>query len=276
MSFKLLRVIFKLGKILAVTPDYKNRRLLARQKVYAYLMSGFITVALGVALMYRKPDYSQYDLMNLVIQLLLDGNLYILNIYTILTVSWKKPLWHKLINNLKIVKTDTVKEPSLLLPFVITNIIYWSYQIYMTYTFYKHILGVEIFKQFAIEYLQLYDQYLINCLFHFFVKMLLARYQTLRIKLEHQFWSLQKLDRRTQNYCFVGFQQITTEFCLLKETVDIVNNIFGWPLLLITAYATLQALIYLQGTIVIFNHLSHNMVIYVTVVILWHCVRSIK
>ena len=146
----------------------------------------------------------------------------------------------------------------------------------MTYIFYKYILGVEIFKQFAIEYLQLYDQYLINFLFYVFAKMLLARYQTLRIKLQHQFWSLQKLDRRTQNYCFVGFQQITTEFCLLKETVDIVNNIFGWPLLLITAYATLQALIYLQGTIVIFNHLSHNMVIYVTVVILWHCVRSIK
>jgi hypothetical protein len=58
---------------------------------------------------------------------------------------------------------------------------------------------------------------------------------------------------------------------LLKESVDIINNLFGWPVLLNIMFAGLQMLVYMQG-IVVGAFYTYDTIIYTVMIILWHCV----
>jgi hypothetical protein len=220
---------------------------------------------------YRQPYYAQFVYIKAIIQILLDSILYVLNICTILTALWKRPQWYKLTKNLKTVQNNNnIVEKSDRFLFVFYNLIYWGYQIYMTLIFYE-IMGVEFLKQFAIEYLQLYGQFIINFTFYVFSKMVLVRYRSLRKSLESQVRLVRKLSSRTIVYSLDHLNRIKYDIYLLKESVDIINNLFGWPVLLTIMFSGLQMLVYMQGIVVgAFN--TFDTIIYTVMVMLWHCV----
>jgi hypothetical protein len=272
MSFRSLRIVLQVGKLLAFTPGHKEiKNGTVPQKVYSYSMVTLITVGVGISVGYRVPDYVRLTYMRAIIQILLDSILYVLNICTVLTVLWKRPQWHKLTKNLKTVQNhNNIVEKSDRFLFVFYNLIYCGYQSYMTLIFYK-IMGVEFFKQFAIEYLQLYGQFIINFAFYVFSKMVLVRYRSLRKNLESQVRLVRKLSSRRIVYSLDHLNRIKYDIYLLKESVDIINNLFGWPVLLNIMFAGLQMLVYMQG-IVVGAFYTYDTIIYTVMIILWHCV----
>ncbi|KAH0820653.1 hypothetical protein MTP99_000554 [Tenebrio molitor] len=276
MSFRSLRIVLQVGKLLAFTPGHKEiKNETIPQKVYSYSMVTLITVGVGISVGYRQPDYVRLSYMRAIIQILLDSILYLLNICTILTALWKRPQWHKLTKNLKTVQNhNNIVEKSDRFLFVFYNLIYCGYQTYMTLIFYD-IMGVEFFKQFAIEYLQLYGQFIINFAFYVFSKVVLVRYRSLRKNLESQVRLVRKLSSRRVVYSLDHLNRIKYDIYLLKESVDIINNLFGWPVLLNIMFAGLQMLVYMQG-IVVGAFYTYDTIIYTVMIILWHCVITLS
>ncbi|RZC40630.1 7tm 7 domain containing protein [Asbolus verrucosus] len=163
MSFRQLKLVMKVGKFLAVTPDYAETQKTFCQKLHTFFMVGWITAGFVTACVYRYTTYTQFIHMKVVVQLSIDLSLYALNIYTIVTALSKRPQWYRLIRNLK--KTQNANK---------------------------------------------------------------------------------------------------------AKSVDIFNDIFGWPLLFITTFTTLQVLIYLQIIFVkAFNTIQ--LIIYSFSYMFWHC-----
>ncbi|RZC41944.1 gustatory receptor [Asbolus verrucosus] len=270
MSFKQLKLVLKVGQLLAITPGYKeteNQTFL--RKLYAFFMIGLITIGVSVSGVYRYRYYVNFIQMKAVIQILLDSALYILNIYAVLMAVCKRTQWFKLIKNLK--KTQNVtNEKSHLWAFIASNFFYWGMEVHMTYLFTK-IMDVEFYKQFAIEYLQMYSQFLIYFLLHVLLKMIISRYRSITNILNDQLGLIRKLERRQlrPRYPMTCLRKLKYDICLLKETVDIFNNIFGWPILFSIIFTSLQVLIYLQ---VIFTRgfKTVETVVYSFSIIFWH------
>lgn len=272
MSFKLLKLILKVGYFLALTPGFKQTRIRSLpHKIYAYCMVVFITVGVGVSVFYREKDYAKFIHIKAVVQISLDLTLYIQNIYTILTSLKKKFMWYQLLKNLKILQNhNNIRENSNYLLFVASNCFFWGYQSYMSYIFARR-MGDEFFKQFAIEYFQMYTLFFVNFLYFVVIKMLLVRYQALTNILRYKLKFLDKQDNHRFRYRLHNLNRIQYDLCLLKETVDIANEIFGWQTLFIITYATLQILAYLH-LIVMLGFKNVYMIIYIIGVIFWHIV----
>ncbi|RZB40308.1 7tm 7 domain containing protein, partial [Asbolus verrucosus] len=164
-----LRLVFRVGKIFAITPssmEIKNQS--TSQKYYSCLVIAFYTVGVLVSCCYRKDYYIQYIHIKLAIQIILDSSLYVLNICTVLIALNKRSQWFKLIKNFKITQegSENVKEKSHLLRFSISNLFFWGIMLHMTYIF-TSLMGVDFFKQYAIEYVQLYVQFFLQILLCF-------------------------------------------------------------------------------------------------------------
>lgn len=246
-----LHALLKLGKILAVAPSCEATKT---GKLYSFVMAGLITLGVGVSIVYRIPFYGEADIIQLVIQILLDSTLYVFNMYTVLT-SQRSQIWHELVKNLETLQTKNTPNEGI--QFVSINLMFWGCQIYMTLVAYRAI-KVDFFKQMAIEYLQFYDQFIVNYTFYVLLKMILARYRFLTNELQHSL-SVQEATK------------VKRDFCRLKESVDRVNTIFGWPFLLTIVNASLQTLLYLQ-TMIIFPSLPLDSVFYTLIAIFWQYV----
>ena len=267
MSLRLLKLVFRVGKILAVAPSYhdiKNQTF--PSKIYGCLMASLLTFGVGVSVAFRAADYAKFFTMKLIVQVLLDGTLYVLNIYSILKIPYKKFHWNKLIKSIeKFDNNNHVKEKSKYGSFVLANGVFFFYQLYMTCLL-SRTIGIKFYKQFAIEYLQLYDQFVINFLLYVFLTMLITRQKCLRQKFETQIGL-------AKNSTVAQFDTIKHDVCLLKEISEIINDIFGWPLFLTIAFTTLQMIMYLQ-LLAIIPYLQLPYLICLASVILWQCVSS--
>ncbi|NP_001161925.1 gustatory receptor 54 [Tribolium castaneum] len=272
MSFKLLRLVLKVGHFFAITPGFRKNRTTCPEKIYAYGVVAFITLGVAVSVFYRAKDYAKFIHIKAVVQITLDATLYVQNIYTVLTALTKKPLWFKLLKNLKMVQNhNNIREKSHYCLFVASNCFFWSYQSYMSYIF-ANIMGLEFYKQFAIEYFQMYVLFFVNFAFFVVVKMLLVRYRNLTKQLRFKLRFFEKLGNRRLGFV-QRLDQIQFDICLLKEGVDLVNDIFGWQILFLITYATLQILVYLHLAVML-GFQDIYMIVYIIVVIFWYTVNA--
>ena len=260
MSFKVLKIVFKVGTILGVTPPYNKTKTSCFRKIYHYFIIAFITCGLATSVYFRKSSYLRFFFLKAVSQILVESSLYFLNIHAVFAALRKKRQWYKLLQNLKTVQAES-KNGFHCVIFIASNLIFCAYQTYMTLIV-TRILGVNFYKQFAIEYLQLYNQFIVNYLLFVFLTMLLDRYQRLGDNLK-------KLKTSGYQYSLCVVNEAAYDVCLLKESVDILNDIFGWPILLTVAFTGLQMLIYLEITIVI-PRLGGAVISYIVAIILWH------
>ncbi|XP_044264847.1 uncharacterized protein LOC123011469 [Tribolium madens] len=274
MSFRLLKLVLKVGHFFAITPSFKKSRIpTCPEKIYAYCVVAFLTLGVAISMFYRAKDYAKFIHIKAVVQITLDFTLFVQNIYTVLTALKKKSLWWLLLKKLKIVQNhNNIEEKPQYCLFVASNCFFWIYQSYMSYIF-ASLQGDEFFKQFAIEYFQMYVLFFVNFSFFVVVKMLLVRYQALSRHLRLNLHFLEKPENRRVGYSLAHLDKIQYDFCLLKEAVDLANNIFGWQILFLITYATLQILVYLH-LIVMLGFKDIYMIIYIVVVIFWHTVNA--
>ncbi|RZC34652.1 hypothetical protein BDFB_009047 [Asbolus verrucosus] len=257
MSFKLLELIFQIGKFLAITPStIKVKNVTTVEKWHAIFMLAFYTVAVLISCIYRASSYRAFIHIRLTIHVMLDTTLYMFSICTILT-AFRRRQWYRLMKNLRNVRSfRNNSEQSHYRSFVVLNLIYWVVISYLGWIFYGT-MGMEFFKQYGIEYLQIYTQFLISFLMYAILKMLKKRYHSVKNSLLMKKFevSLIKYDIR-----------------VLKECVDIFNRIFGWPFLMNIVYASLQILIYLSNIFLISSKFKLTLVISNINVILLYCV----
>ena len=233
-------------------------------------MAGLVTLGVGIAMIFRAPFYQESSGFGVIIQILLDSTLYILNIYSILTSHGKNYVWCKLLKNLKTVDDNySIREHSNYWRFIGVNVLFWGGQTYMSYWGYSAI-GFDFFRQFAIEYLQMYDELVINFLFYAVLTMLLTRYHALTKQQQYHLFLLTKYGNTTQ--FTKACSKIKLDFCRLKVCADIANDIFGWPLLFTIVYACLQTLLYLE--IIVVTPISLNSILYVLIIIFLHYVSN--
>ncbi|RZC34766.1 7tm 7 domain containing protein, partial [Asbolus verrucosus] len=257
MNFKLLRTVFAIGKLFAITPpsiDITNATNC--QKLHAYLMIIFYTIGVIISCYHKISSYIRYDNLKLAIKAILDSSLYIFNICTVAMPLIKRSQWYILIKNLKITqKSDDVTEKKSGRSFVWFNFAFWSCMAYMTYTF-ANIMGVEFFKQYWVEYVQLYVQFLTSFLMYTILTMLRARY----CSVFRQLFNIRKFG--------AAANRIKHDINILKETVDVFNDIFGWPTLLIVVFVSLQVLAYLDNIFVVSSTTDVKILLYNVILLL--------
>ncbi|KAJ3619932.1 hypothetical protein MTP99_003937 [Tenebrio molitor] len=103
--------------------------------------------------------------------------------------------------------------------------------------------GFEYVSRYNVDYLQDYMLYSYNTILYVIARMIFIKY-----KLIHKFLRqvLYRKDDCEMNY-YLKLKQIETHLYLLKDTVDIFNDIFGWPIFFIILYTTLHILNYFDN-----------------------------
>ncbi|XP_044265275.1 uncharacterized protein LOC123011746 [Tribolium madens] len=223
----MLKWVLKIGNFLAMTPTEGN---FFPHRAHAYIMIGVYVVFFSVSIFYRISYYSTLRPINLLVQIILDGILIILNVYTVLTTVTKRYQWSKLLVNLKV---DQEKKSH----FIIANILFHLIHVYSTVVF-TLFLGVNYIIQYGFEYLQLYSQFLFYFLLYTILKILVVKYTQLKTTLSEERRPLMPL------------QVIKSHIFSLRESIDAFNDIFGWPFLLLIMFTSFQIMIYLQGIFV--------------------------
>ena len=161
---------------------------------------------------------------------------------------------------------ENVSEETRYLSFVVANTVYIAMMVHETWT-YSRLMGLDFYKQYAVEYLQMYSQFLTYFVMYTLLQMLLVRYQyNKRILSKFQTKKLfSKNDIRKTNH----------NICILKETSDLFNHLFGWPMLLMICFTSLQTLQHLESIFVQRKN-TPTTIAYAVTFLLWHFVSFCK
>ncbi|KAJ3652323.1 hypothetical protein Zmor_018301 [Zophobas morio] len=239
MCFKLLNTYLKVGKFFALTPPSietdKNTTFRKIQQVFMILL---IITCVTISVYVRNTLYSQYSLAKITVCLLNDIVLCIFCCRIVFETS-KVSQWIELINSLKqtsclLEETDNNKEERIQWKFIVPQVVFWIISIYLN-VYWFTIMGVPILEQYAFEVLQNYVQLFYTFYVHTIIGMIQRRYEALKHHFESKFVANDK-----------NLNQMGYYACTLKETVNRFNSIFGWSLLLLITFTTLQFLNYLE------------------------------
>jgi hypothetical protein len=101
--FQLLKVVFAVGKFLALTPTFIGPNLkIATKKTYPILLLSSLTIAVPISLFWRQSYYQNFIHIKLTISFLMDIILYLFNFVTIAGVPFlKRNKWQELLDNLE-------------------------------------------------------------------------------------------------------------------------------------------------------------------------------
>ncbi|RZC33576.1 7tm 7 domain containing protein, partial [Asbolus verrucosus] len=200
--------------------------------------------------MIQQEGYADLIHVRYAITIMMDLTLYLFNCTIIVVaVFWKRKQWYRLLRNLKMTEsrnTDRSKVPYWT-SFVVTHVIFWMITVYDTYAW-VDIMGFEFFKQYSVEIFQSYFLFLYQFLLYVITKLVLLRYRKLVALLMPQFHysaELRQSVSTTDNF-LLSIKNFENKFCLLKEIVEVFNDVFGWPILLIIIYTGLQLLNYID------------------------------
>jgi gustatory receptor len=229
-----LEMILNFGKILALTPPY-NPELTLFRKIYSTVVLAVITVGVIISTI-NKRLYRNFISIKIAEHLVLDGSLLIFNYCSITAVTfWKRRQWKELVENLKIIADAEIWSSVVVfiaLQFLgvltLTSALYTRVDMY----------GFEYVSRYNVDYLQDYMLYSYNTILYVIARMIFINY-----KLINKFlWQILHRTGDCETNCHLKLKQIETHLYLLKDTVDIFNDIFGWPIFFIIVYTTLHIL----------------------------------
>ncbi|RZC33860.1 7tm 7 and/or Lig chan domain containing protein, partial [Asbolus verrucosus] len=266
MGHKTLKLIFFVGRFLAITPSFIDcppENFL--RKVYSTFLCVLLTAGAAISIYNRRFQYSHYNYIKLTIKLLMDASLHTFNCYTMIAVFSNRLKWWKLMKKLKI---SPKSRTPWYMGFVLTHTVYWINEISLTYVWTK--FGTTaLVKQYLIEIVQQYSKFLYSFLIYTTLKIILFQYETVSNEIEYLTRNLDK-----SNFLFfLTKHQIS--LIGLKETVELFNNIFGWPILIIIVYAGLQILLYLDMVISNPDRRASNILIADMTTVVIYCVGTI-
>lgn len=268
MSLKLLNLVFKCGSILALTLTpirIEETRVIFPSSIYAFLWIILFTTGVSISGIYRKTPYKSMSPIRLIVQTSTDILLFTLNISTIAILIKKKREWFKLINFLETTKDDEdSKNACWFLPFLTANAVFVFLHSYETIIWTKT-MGIEFYQLYAVEYFQMYAQFIVYFVIYVILNMLLQRYQNVC-----KFLADQLNVQYQQNYVFI-LKKTKNNIYILGECVNVFNEIFGWLILQLIGFTTLQLLAHFQSIIIGAKRAPQTLVYNVTF-ILWHLV----
>ncbi|XP_044264519.1 uncharacterized protein LOC123011231 [Tribolium madens] len=271
MSLKLVKLVFKFGSLLALTPTkIEINGLVFPSKAYALLwiiLFGLLT--LSISAFYRKASYEKFTPVILTIQVATDTVFFILNISTIIITATKRHHWNRFINILKFLKSSNEKGDLFwFLPFLLTNVVFVVIFTYYTYIG-AQIMGVDFFKLYAVEYFQFYAQFIVYYLIYEFLNLILNGFNSLSKTM------CKILKMRSNRLHKLSFKRLKSDFCALAECVEIFNNTFGWLLLLSMGFTTLEILRSMQY-LISGKRKSVPIIIYRIMFITWHLIGTLN
>ncbi|RZB40777.1 7tm 7 domain containing protein [Asbolus verrucosus] len=233
MDLNIIKLIFKFGKFLALTPSsIEPATLSCFEKCYIFLTFSIYTVGVIVTLISRKIFYDQLTIIRLFLRLLLDIDLYFFNCYIALApMLTKKRQWFKLFKYLPKIDASHL--------IFLVNVVF-SFYVWLTK------LNWNFFKLYLLEYFQMYSQFFYLVLGCIILQMLLSRYrhQTLLLRQQIQVGRI----RLPSEFPRV-LRKVQFNILMLKEVADIFCDIFGWVILFIIFFTTLKYLGYLDNVV---------------------------
>ncbi|KAJ3652296.1 hypothetical protein Zmor_018274 [Zophobas morio] len=233
MSFELLNSYLKVGKYLSITPtSIETDKISKFRQVHQVLMILFIITCVMISV-YLRNFYLEYNLAKVTVCLLTDIVLCVFCCRVIVEAS-KVLEWAELINGLKntsylLEENNKGKEKRIQWKFVLPQVFFCINAIYITH-FWFSIVGLIQLEQYGFELLENYIQFFYTFYVHTILEMIRQRYEALK--------------RQVDDYKNVD--QMGHSACILMDTVNRFNRSFGWSLLLLIAFTTLQFLNYME------------------------------
>jgi gustatory receptor len=249
MSFKLLRLICKLGQILALTPpSIEVKRNTFGRKLYILAVCALVTSGVIFSAI-KKNFYRQHIHIKIVVCFLNDFTLNGLFFYaTIILGLRKRHLWKSLFNNFErtgyLTKLINDKNTApYYLGFLAANFIHLVQASYVAFVWFQ-IDGFDCFARNVVKTVQLYTQFFYTFLLCVLCNMLLARYKGLKSLLETYMQQNSQLTKvyRSAEIPLNLIKKTEYTMCLLKKSVDTYNEMFGWPMFLIISYTAIEIL----------------------------------
>jgi gustatory receptor len=232
----MIKVTFSVGKWLAVTPatlDVTSPTLF--RKIYSLFVVTILTVLMIYAII-NKHFYRDFMQVKSAVCLLTDINLFIFNVVTVMSVVfWKNQQWKHLTNNLKLIEANAEKKSTRICKFVTLHILVFT-TIIGSNCFWVKIHGFTFVKQYEILYFQIYLQCFYCLLLSEILTPILASYR-------HLFHVLSDAKMMSP-------PKIRSDFYTLKDTVNVFNDIFGWPIALLISYTIFKVLIFLDHALI--------------------------
>jgi gustatory receptor len=226
MDLTTLQSLLRVGEILAITPSLTTTKKTFTKKCYDVAVLTVFTVGLSYSLYNRTSFYPRLNIFKLIIRVLQDLCLCMLSYYILVGVHFRKKEWSHLISNLKSVQTS---KRTYTRSVIVAHLVYCPIILYTSWLWFR-ILKAAYFKNFIIELSQFYMSFFYNILIVVVLKMILSRYDHIKGMLTKQ----------NEKLCVL--KQCKCDIYRLKESVDVFNDIFGWPLFLIISYSVLRIL----------------------------------
>jgi gustatory receptor len=192
--------------------------------------------------------------MKMIVSLLTDCNIFAFNCAVVVNSSLtKREEWCKLVENLKNEQQNNLKSSKLPLLWLILVHIFVS--AFITYQlFFVRISGLRYWIVIALPMVQMYIRALYNVLLLEILNLMLLKYKCLIQSLS---------DFKSEKVSSVFVKKIKSCACVMKDTVDVFNDIFGWPIALVILHTCFVFLKFLDQNVAV-NH-QNRMDIYAMV-----------
>ncbi|EFA05764.1 gustatory receptor 38 [Tribolium castaneum] len=234
MTTSQLHLFFKVGNVLAIMPQ--NNTL---GKVYTILI--FTLLFAGAIYSTIERNYDYFFMKN--VFLYTNDVIFVcLNFYvTIIITFWKrkqwKMFWEKFNMSYKLTQTYDNRRDYPFTIFLISHVIFFAVGVYNACVWYG-IEGITMIKKFGIRRMENYIHFFYSLFLTITLGMLLTRYKKLNTILNSYVTKkLRFYDSTSRKMSYI--------VCHLKDTVNIFNDLYGWPLFFIIYQTLLQFLIYL-------------------------------
>lgn len=238
MSLTLLKTLFKIGKFLAITPhNFKKPTIF--EIFFGFCVISFHTATSIISTIYRIPDYSHYIHIRLTIHVILTTSMYLFSIVVICIGVLQRQKWYRLFKILKL--TQNSPEKTTYFSLIFSNLIFLLMSAYINVCF-TQVTGPKFLGKHLVTFPQLYVQFFTTFLIYTILKIVKMRYKVLG-----------KILKKYKRGNKIILKKVCYDYIFLKETVEIFNEIFGWPILLLTIHSSLQIVVYPSDTLVSTN-----------------------
>jgi gustatory receptor len=182
---------------------------------------------------------------------MMDVSLYLFNLITIAGVPfWKRQQWESLLGNLQKIKSGVLaggtSSTSYYIGYFVANLIFCVATVSDFYIWYQ-IVGYEYFQQYLVETIQVYMLFYYYFVLFAFIKMLRGYYTNLRLLLEEKLVNCHHIGTTFTGKNLNYLANIEHLLVYLRDTVDLFNDLFGWPMQLIV-YTSLMVINYIDDT----------------------------
>ncbi|EFA01378.1 gustatory receptor 29 [Tribolium castaneum] len=230
MDFTALDVLLSIANVSAAIPTLRKIRSTCFRTTYKMCVFITFTFCLAFTFYNRFFFYVKLSGLKLIIRIFVDIALTLLDYYILIGVYVFKEKWITLIKNLKRLESvPPKKKHPHLITIACTHFANISAIMYNT-VLWARILKSTYYKAFSFELMQLHLKFLYNFIIYVILEMMISRYTFVKHLLTNQQKNIQVL------------KKCTYSVYLLKETVDIFNDLFGWPILFTVMYASLRIL----------------------------------